>query len=72
VTNGSKFDVMLQGFESGFFSTSRNVTFFLELGTNVTISSHRHVIFLDSAWDEPGFENLARSWVPGPEFLDFG
>ena len=44
-----------------FFGASKNVTIFLELGTNVTISSHRHIIFLGSAWNKPGFENLARS-----------
>jgi len=45
----SSFDVTLQGFEKVFFSASKNVTIFQELGTNVTISSHRHIIFLGSA-----------------------
>jgi len=33
-----------------FSSTSKNVTNFLELGTNVTIFSQCHIIFLCSAW----------------------
>jgi len=41
---------------------------FLELDTDVTVSSHRHMIFLGSAWNKPEFENLARSWVPGAGF----
>jgi len=44
----------------------------MELGTNVTISSHCHIIFLGSAWEKPEFETLARSWVPGAGFLDLG
>ena len=55
-----------------FFSTSKNVTIFLELGTNVTISSHRHIIFLGSAWNKTEFQNLARSWVLGSRFLRLG
>ena len=53
----------LPGFEKGFFSTSKNVTIFLELGTNVTILSYCHIIFLGSAWNKTEFQNLARSWV---------
>jgi len=48
------------------------MTFFLELGTNVTISSHRHILFQGEAWNKVGFENLARSWIVGAGFLDFG
>ena len=43
-------------------------TIFLELGTNVTISSHRHIIFLGSAGNKTQFQNLARSWVLGSRF----
>jgi len=73
-TSHSRFDVTLQGLEKKKISTSKNVTFFLELGTNVTILSlaHRHIIFLGWAWNKPGFETLARSWVLGAGFLDFG
>ena len=46
----------LPGFEKVFFSTSKNVTIFMELGTNVTISSHRRIIFLGSAWDKSCFK----------------
>jgi len=53
-------------------STSKSMTFFLELGTNVTISSHRHINFLGSAWNKSEFENLARSWVLGSRFSNFG
>ena len=54
-------------FRKTVFSTSKNATIFLELGTNVTISSHRHIIFLGSAWNNHQFENLATFgfWVPG-------
>jgi len=53
------------GFGKVFFSAAKNSTFFLKLGTNVTWSRH----FLDSAWNKPGFENLAKSRVPGvPRF----
>ena len=62
----------LPGFEKVFFSTSKNVTIFLELGTNVTISSHRHFIFLGSAWNKTEFQNLARSWVLGSRFFNSG
>jgi len=41
--------VTLPGFEKVFVSTSKNVPIFLEFGTIVTISSHRHIIFLGSA-----------------------
>ena len=68
ILSHSRFDVTLPGFEKVFFSTSKNVTIFLELGTNVTISSHRHIIFLDSAWNKTQFQNLARSWVLGSRF----
>jgi len=44
--------------------------FSLELGTNVTILSHCHIIFQGSDYNKPGFENRARSWVPGAGFLD--
>ena len=71
-TSHSRFKVTLPGFEKNIFSTSKNVTIFLELGTNVTISPRRHIIFLGSAWNKPGFENLARSWVPGAGFLNLG
>jgi len=59
-------------FRKSFFSTSKNVTIFLELGTNVTISSHHHTIFLSSAWNKPDFENLAKSRVLGSRFSNFG
>jgi len=52
-TSHSRFDETLPGFEKGFVITSKNVTIFLELGANVTISSHRHIIFLGSAWNKP-------------------
>jgi len=52
-------------FRKSFFKYSKNVTIFLELGTNVTILSHRHVIFLGSAWHTTQFQNLARSLVLG-------
>jgi len=71
-TSHSRFAVTLPVFEEGAFSISKNVTIFLELGTNVTISLHCHIIFLGSVWNKPGFENLARSWVTGAEFLDLG
>jgi len=48
-------------FRKSFFSTSKNVTISLELCTNVTISSHRHIIFLGLAWNKAELENLARS-----------
>jgi len=48
-----------------------DVTIFLELGTNVTISSHCHIIFLGSAWNKREFQNLARSWVLGSRFYQF-
>jgi len=51
-------------------STSKNVTFSLELGTNVMISSHCHIVFQGSDYNKPGFENRASSWVPGAGFLD--
>ena len=60
----------LPGFEKVFFHTSKNMTIFLELGTNVIISSNHHIIFLDTAWNKPGFENLAMSWVVGARFFD--
>jgi len=50
--------VTLLGFEKVFFSTLKNVTIFLEAGTNVTISSHRHIIF-------SGF-GLEQTWVGKP------
>jgi len=59
-------------FRKSLLSTSKNVTIFLELGTNVTISSHRHIAFLGSAWNTPEFENLARSWVLCSRFSNFG
>jgi len=62
----------LPGFENVFFSTSKNVTIFLEIGTNATILSHRHIVFLGSAWNKPQFENLARSWVLGSGISNFG
>jgi len=40
----------------------------LEIGTNVTISSYCHIIFLGSAWNKTEFQNLARSWVLGFSF----
>jgi len=30
------------------------------------------MIFLGSAWNKPGFENLSRFWVPGAGFLEKG
>jgi len=64
--------VTLPGFGKVVFSVSKNVTIFLELGTNVTISSHRQSFFWvrlgailgSKTWPGPGF------WVPG--FPDFG
>ena len=61
-----------QVLEKVFFSTSKNLTIFLDLGTNVTISSHRHIIFLGSAWNKTEFQNLARSWVLGSRFSNSG
>ena len=61
ISSHSRFDVTLPGFEKVFFSTSKNVTIFLELGTNVTISSRRHIIILGSAWTLQIF----KTW-PGP------
>jgi len=55
-----------------FLSTSKNMMIFLELGTNVTISSHCHIIFMGSAYKKHGFQNLARSWVLGSRFSNFG
>jgi len=49
--------VTLPGFEKIISSTSKNVTIFLELGTNVTISSHRDVIFLGSACNKTGIKH---------------
>ena len=72
ISSHSRFDVTLPGFEKVFFSTSKNVTIFLELGTNVTISSHRHIIFLGSAWNKTYFQNLPRSWVLGSRFSNSG
>jgi len=60
------------GFEKVFFNSSQNLTIFLELGSDVTISSNRHIIFLGSACNKPRFENLARSWVPRAGFFDLG
>jgi len=43
------------------FEYFQNVTIFLELGTNVTILSHRNIIFLDSAvrlGTNPGLKTL--------------
>jgi len=54
----------MPGFEKDFFSTSRNVTIFLEPGTNVTISFHFHIVFLGSAWNNQKFENPG-FWVQG-------
>jgi len=56
--------VTLPGFEKEFFSTSKNVKIFLELGTNVTILSHRHIIF----WVRLG-TNLGLTPVAGPNLL---
>ena len=70
ISSHSRFDVTLPGVEKVCFSTSKNVTIFLELGTNVTISSHRHIIFLGSAWNKTEFQNLARSWVLGSSFFN--
>ena len=42
----SKFSATL----SAIGCTSKNVTIFLALGTNVKISSHRHIIFLGQTW----------------------
>jgi len=67
-TSCFRFDVTLPDFEKFFLSACKNVMFFLELGTDVTVSSHRHMTFLGSALNKPGFENLARSWVPGAGF----
>ena len=47
-TSHSRFDVTLPGCEKVVFGTSKNVTIFLELGTNVTISSHRHIMGIHS------------------------
>jgi len=44
ISSHSRFNVTLPGVEKVCFSTSNNVTIFLELGTNVTISSHRHIV----------------------------
>jgi len=64
--------VTLPGFEKDFVITSKNETIFMELGTNVTISSHRHIIFLGSALNKTQFQNLARSWVLVPGFPNSG
>ena len=72
ISSHSRFEVTLPGVEKVCFSTSKNVTIFLELGTNVTISSHRHIIFLGSAWNKTQFQNLARSWVLGSRFSNSG
>jgi len=45
---------------------------FLELGTNVTILSLRHTIFLGSAWNRTEFQNMATSWVLGSKFFHSG
>ena len=58
----------MPGLEKVIFGISKNVTIFLELGTNVTISSHRYIIFLGSAFNKTQFQNLARSWVLGSRF----
>jgi len=60
--------VTLPGFEFFFSSTSKNVAIFLELGTSVTISSHRHIFFLGLAWNKTKFQNLARCWFLGSKF----
>jgi len=54
-----------------FLSSSKNLP---GTGTNVNvmISSFRHIILLGSAWTKPGFETMARSWVPGAGFFDSG
>ena len=44
-----------------WFNKTQQHTIFLELGTNMMISSHRHIIFLGSAWTKIEFENIARS-----------
>ena len=59
----SSCDAISARFRIFFVNTSKNVTIFLEPGTNVKILSHRHIIFLGSAWSKPEFKNLARSWV---------
>ena len=63
ISSHSRFNVTLPGFEKVFFSTSKNVTIFLELGTNVTISSHRYILFLGSAWDKTDFKNQHNCFV---------
>ena len=75
VSSHSRFDVTLPGFEKVFVSISKNVPIFLELGTIVTISSHRHIIFLGSAEpnrlskhgrdSKPGQVLGSGFWVPG-------
>ena len=47
-------------FRNCFLSTSKNVTIFPELGTNVTISSHHHIIF-------EGSKQTFKTW-PGSRF----
>ena len=58
---------MMPGFKKIYVSTSKNVTIFLEPGTDVTISFHRHIDFLGSAWNNQKFQNLPGPgfWVPG-------
>jgi len=55
-------------FRKSMFSTSKNMTIFLELGTNVTISSHRHIFFF---WVRLGTNLGLKTW-PGPVFQVLG
>jgi len=46
----------MPGFGKVFFSNSKNVTIFLEPGTNATMSFYRHSLFLGSVWNNQKFE----------------
>jgi len=60
----SSCDAISARFRIFFVNTSKNVTIFLEPGTNVKILSHRHIIFLGSAWNKP-LLTCPGFWVPG-------
>jgi len=53
-------------------STSKNVMIFLELGTNVMISSHCHIIFLGLACSKSEFQTWREiQKYPRAKYLSF-
>jgi len=63
VTFQIRCDAGAASFRKSFFSTSKNVTFFLELGTNVKLSSHPFSGFdLEETWVQVSSQVMGSRW----------